>query len=355
MTIVHTADVHLRAAGDERWQALDAVLALADARGAGAVTIAGDLFDATLDAQELRADLRALFARCAARVVILPGNHDVKGIRPGDYYGDNVTLLVDAASPVDVGDVRILGVPYEETGAEGAVERVRAAARHRREGACNVLLYHGELMDLAPPARVFGEEGERDYMPVRLGAFAGLGLDYVLAGHVHKGFDVRRYADGYFVYPGSPVSITRKETGPRRACVVSAGRAPEAVPLETAHFVARQVTLDPFADVPALVAVEEALAGIAPNARALVVVDGFVDLAPLGMTEDLFAAALTRIAMERGAVDIEHAWRDVSEVVGNALFQRFETRMAARGLEATARAAARDMVIRAFTEVTHAR
>ncbi|MDH3198132.1 MAG: metallophosphoesterase [Candidatus Krumholzibacteria bacterium] len=355
MTIVHTADVHLRAAGDERWHALEVVLALANARGASVVTIAGDLFDASLDAQELRAQLRALFARCDARIVILPGNHDARGVRPGDYYGDNVALIADAATIVDVDDVRVVGVPYEETGAEGAVERVRAAARHLREGACNVLLYHGELMDLAPPARVFGEEGERDYMPVRLSAFAGLGFDYVLAGHVHKGFDVHRYAGGYFVYPGSPVSITRKETGPRSACVVTPGAAPEAVVLDTVHFVARRAALDPFGGEAPLEAVERALAALSPDARALLSVEGFVDLAALGMTEDLFAAAVGRIASERGAEDVEHAWRDVSEVVGNALFKRFETRLAARGLDGELRAGVRDMVIRAFTEVAHAR
>ena len=55
----------------------------------------------------------------------------------------------------------------------------------------NVLLFHGELLHFAAGSGAYGEEEGRDYMPVWLSSFEGLGFDYVLAGHFHSQYAAR--------------------------------------------------------------------------------------------------------------------------------------------------------------------
>ena len=93
MRILHTADLHLRAAGDERWQALAAVLDRAESLDVNLVVISGDMFDKSVEAQRLKPALREVFAGRPIPVVILPGNHDEKGLRAGDFFHERAQFL----------------------------------------------------------------------------------------------------------------------------------------------------------------------------------------------------------------------------------------------------------------------
>ena len=50
MRILHTADVHLKTLGDERWKALDKVVNVCRKENVDLLVISGDLFDTTSDA-----------------------------------------------------------------------------------------------------------------------------------------------------------------------------------------------------------------------------------------------------------------------------------------------------------------
>jgi exonuclease SbcD len=357
MRILHTSDLHLRSSEDERWEALEAVLAAAEELQAGALVISGDMFDRGVDAQRLKAPLREMFERHPLpAVIILPGNHDEKGLRAGDFFGAGVTVMADGARPVDLGYARVVGVPYENVGPEAVLDRLLAAREHVRseEGVTNVLLYHGELLDLIPDAGAFGEETGHDYMPVRLSTFSGLGFDYVLAGHFHKSYDVRRFEGGYFVYSGSPVSITRKETGRRHAILVDSGEPPRPIPLDTVHAESVEVRLRPSGALDPAAEIRRRLDRLHPKALAYLRVVGYADVEALGTTEKDLAESLSRFESNERVAEVASRWRDVSEILQHELFRRIDRQLGSVEASDEHKEAIREMVIEAMTEAIHA-
>lgn len=356
MRIMHTADLHLRSTDDERWDALGVLLDRAEELKANALVVSGDMFDKNVETQRLKAPLREVFEKRSVPVVILPGNHDEKGLRAGDFFGERVTVVTDPAQAVDFGHTRIVGIPYEDVGPEGVLDRLLVAREHVRDedGATNVLLFHGELLDLMPEPDAFGEEVGHDYMPVRLSTFAGLGFDYVLAGHFHKGYDIRHFGDGYFVYPGSPVSITRKEIGRRHAIVVDAGEPPRPLSLDTVHAEAVEVRLNPFDRVGPAEEIRRRLKTLHPKAAVYLSVDGFADVSALGMTEEELHRAIKDFESQPRVVEVVSRWREVGDILQNELFKRIEDRLNAMETTEEQREAVRNMVIDALTETIHA-
>ena len=355
MRILHTADIHLRNGDDERWRALETVIDESIAREVDAIVVAGDLFDRGIDARLLRAPLRALFGRSPVPVLVIPGNHDESGLEAGDFLGDNVTLMMDPAVPVDMGGVRFIGVPFQEADVPETARILSQAARHKREGAVNVLLFHGELLDLVPGSGAFGDEGGRDYMPVRKETFSHLGFDYVLAGHFHTRFRCEYYDGGVFVYPGSPVSITRRETGRRHAVLVTAGETPAGIELDTAFFADVRVDLAPDDVNDPLERIRSVLASAPSGARILLSVGGFVHLGSIGMNEMLFAQAIDGFRADFAIEPpIEQNWQDVSVVLDHDLFRKFSERLDASGVQGAERDAARAITMAALMEVLHA-
>jgi DNA repair protein SbcD/Mre11 len=355
MRILHTADVHLRSARDERWEAFGVVLDVAVREHADVLAIAGDLFDRDVDAHALKTELRRRFERFPGRVVLIPGNHDDGGIRPGDFFGANVHVLAGHDLVADIGGVRFVGVPFEDVGADETLRRLREAAKLRAEGP-NVLLFHGELLDVSPLGGAYGDEEGRDYMPARLADLGDLGFDYVLAGHFHRAHDVRACGRGYFVYSGSPVSITRRETGCRHASLVCMGDAPEPVPLDTYHYQAIDVRLAPNDVEHPLSRIERELGGADRRARVLVSVRGFSDLEQWGLREIEFHAGLKELSARFNVEALDAGeCLDVSGIVEGDLFRRFAARLEDSALPDDERALVREMAIRAMMEVPDAR
>lgn len=354
MRIVHTADLHLRAEHDERWKALAAVVARATEVEAAVLAVAGDLFDRDIDAPALKAQLRRQLEKFPGTVVVIPGNHDTRGIRAGDFFGANVRVLAGHDTIADVDGVRFVGVPFEDVSMDGTLARLRAASQRRGEGA-NVLLYHGELLDLSPGGGAFGEEDDRDYMPARLADLGDLGFDYVLAGHFHSNHDVRACGAGYFVYAGSPVPVTRRETGRRHVTLIDTGGEPVAMPLDTPYYEALDVRLSPGGGESPLARVERELTALPAHATALLTVRGFVDLSATGMTEAEFHARLKELCARFPCELDASACSDVGAIVSGDLFRRFMQRLEQSAFGDDDRALVREMTIRAMMEVPDAR
>jgi DNA repair exonuclease SbcCD nuclease subunit len=356
MRILHTADLHLRSTDDERWDALGAILDKAEELKADALVISGDMFDRSVEAQRLKTPLREVFEKRPVRVIILPGNHDEKGLHEGDFFGESVSVVTDSAQPIDFGLTRIVGIPFDDVGPEAVLDRLLAARSqlHKDESATNVLLFHGELLDLMPDPESFGEEEGHDYMPVRLSTFSGLGFDYVLAGHFHKGYDVRQFEGGYFVYPGSPVSITRKETGRRHAVVVDAGEPPRPVPLDTAHAEPVEVRVSPFDSVGPFDEIKRRLEALHPKAAAYLSVTGYADVDAMGTTEREFDEAIKRFESEPMVAEVASRWREVGAILRNEMFKRINDHLDSEDMTDEHRTTVRNMVIDALTETLHA-
>ena len=222
MKILHTADLHLKVYNDERWQALQHLLDTGAAEEISLLLISGDLFDHGADLLNLQDQVRVLFSNLPFTVLVLPGNHDYAAYTGGIFLGDSAMVLDDWRQPFRCGAVTVWGLPFEPAGEAEILHRLREMAARMETGQINLLLYHGELLDAFFSRRDLGEEGTGRYMPARLAYFNDLPCDYILAGHFHTNYRVwtlprQNERERYFVYPGSPVSVTRRETGRRLA------------------------------------------------------------------------------------------------------------------------------------------
>jgi len=321
MKILHTADIHLREYQDERWETLQELIEIGKRNGISIFAICGDLFDKDADAEKLRPQIRGVFSSAAFKILIIPGNHDIDSYKTGMYFGDNVSVL--GTLPYEYGNVRIVGIPFEPIQGEELLKKIRALREKLTSDKKNILLCHGELLDAFFSRADFGPEGEGRYMPFKLSYFEGLDIEYVLAGHFHSKFDVWRLNNGgYFVYPGSPVSITKAETGQRRVNLFEVGAPPSQVPLDTFHFQEVSLELDPLKDENPVEVVQEHLRKLHSKATPILTVKGYVNSEQVKMTEADIVAQIKEIAKGKCAEE-RYEFKDISTILENDLFKRF--------------------------------
>ena len=321
MKILHTADIHLREYQDERWQALEELIKIGNGDEVNILVICGDLFDKDVDAERLRPQIREIFSDAAFKILIIPGNHDIDSYKTGMYFGDNVSVL--GTVPYECDSVRIIGIPFEAIHGEELLRKIRAVSHRLTSDKTSILLCHGELLDAFFSRTDFGREGEGRYMPFKLSYFERLEVEYVLAGHFHSKFDVWRLENGgYFVYPGSPVSITRAETGQRKANLFEVGGPPSQVALDTFHFHEVSIELNPFKDENPVQLVQKHISKLHPKATAILTVSGYVNGERLKMTEADIVAQIKEIVKGKCA-DEHYEFKDISRILENDLFKSF--------------------------------
>jgi len=352
MKILHTADLHLRSDADERWQALIALLELGSREKIDLLVICGDLFDRGADLRRLQDSVRQVFSGLPFTVLVLPGNHDAAAFGAGLYLGDSAAVLDDWQRPFEQESTVVWGLPFEPLGGKEILGRLhamtaRAAADRRR----HLLLLHGELLDAFFSRRELGEEGSERYMPVRLSYFQQLPFDAVLAGHFHAGFRVWSLErDRYFVYPGSPVSVTRRETGRRKVNLFTAGGPPGEYALDTFHFAEIVIKLDPFTTAGPLEQVRAALAGLHPAARFLVTVGGYID-GTAGCSEAELAAQVRSLVEGRSAAAPVFTFKDIGTILADDLFRAFQARLEQEEGSPAEKERRRELALRAMMEV----
>lgn len=322
MKIFHTSDLHLVKENDKRWEALVDVLSHARQNSIGVLVISGDLFNSNIDAETLRVPLRSLFEEVEFETLIIPGNHDAQSYGAGLLFGKGVRLLNNtdwSRNIVDQKDVRFIGIPYAEMDTQELRRRLRGLKDIIDPDQQNILIYHGELLDVSFDRNSFGAETGR-YMPSRLAFFEELGVDYVLAGHFHTSFNPRKFGDnGYFIYPGSPVSITRREIGKRHAALIEPGEEPIPIPLDTHHFERVEVSLDAFSNEDPLEIVKARLQAVDPAASALLSISGTIQ----GSEEDL-AEAIKAEIRDLAVEEREFTFRDLRGIIGHPVYALFQ-------------------------------
>ncbi len=321
--ILHTADVHLAPDAPERREALAAVLASADDADVDAVTIGGDLFDSERAADEMRTDLRSLFADRAYPVITIPGNHDVDAFQGDRFFGDAFTPAVsEPFGHHSIGDCRLTTLPYTPQLDD---ETLLALAERDPVDGPECLLLHCSLE--APVDATAGDEGAVRYCPVTRAQLDELDFDYYLAGHFHSRHDLELAGGGRFVYPGSPASVTRAEQGPRSAVLLdldaSGGASLDRRALNTHHYDSLAVTVTPDEERAAIDRVEEQVAAWADRqVDAEITVDGFV-----AWDEATFDAALSDAA---GQVTYDNMTRTLAQLQAHPLFADVEAELADR-------------------------
>jgi len=63
MKVLHTADIHLREYGDNRWKALQKLIEIGKKEEVEVFVVSGDLFDKDIDAEVLRPKIREVFSK----------------------------------------------------------------------------------------------------------------------------------------------------------------------------------------------------------------------------------------------------------------------------------------------------
>lgn len=351
MKVLHTADIHLTKYGDDRWRTLKTLIDIGKQEKVEIFVVSGDLFDKNADAESLRPKIREVLSDTGFKVVIIPGNHDSESYKGGMYFGADVSPLTNLNEPFEHENLRIWGFPFEPVEADKVLSKLRLLSRDLTTEKVNILLYHGELLDAFFSRRDFGEEEERRYMPVKLSYFRDLNIQYVLAGHFHSRFDVRKLENGgYFIYPGSPISITRAETGQRKVNIFEVGNPPKEYLLDTPHFDHVSVQLDPSADRSPVGILQERLQRVHPEAKVLLTIGGYVNSEKIGVSEKELARQLRNIAMSRCVEEPRLEFADVHAILEDDLFKSFVKKLDQRKCDEEAKEQLRDLAIKAMMQ-----
>lgn len=343
--LLHTADVHLAADHPERRDALDQVIGRAEEDDVDVLTIGGDLFDSEVDADELRPELRDRFSDLPFPIVAIPGNHDEEAFREDLFFGENFQPAVDEPFEhvtVAGGEVCLTSLPYTPRPTEDLL--VEFNEREPFDGT-EILLLHCSLE--APFAdRTVGNEEAQRYFPIGKATLAELGFDYYLAGHYHSAHRVELPNGGTFVYPGSPASVTRSETGQRSTALLDTDADTLELPvLDTFHYDHKEFEVVPGEEDRMIEAVEEwATQRAGRNVDATITVTGHVDTDETSFEEALDDAS--------GAIPLDNLATSASPVLSNPLYQSFLEELEACDFDDDSlREAVEQRTIRVFSEL----
>jgi len=349
----------LRKKGDQRWKAFKEIIELAKRMEVDVLVIAGDMFDKGVDGESLRSDVRELFKNIRFKTLILPGNHDSSVFDSGRFWGNNVEVIDNYLKPYSIGDVDFWGLPFEDIKEDEVLSKIFEMNERMRNDRTNILIYHGELGDYSW-MKGFGDEDDENkrYMPVKKEFFKDTKIDYVLAGHFHTKFDsIKLPNGGWFIYPGTPVSITKKEVGIRSVNILDVGNSPQQVSLPTFHYKRIVITLDPFKHQNPIQIIDGEVKKYtsldSPNFQLILCVGGYID-SRKGVSELDIMNYLTQIYREHRELFLEppiNDVRDISVIINHPLYQDFNSKLQKRVSDEEQRQRILEYVIKAMMEV----
>lgn len=285
--LLHLADVHLgapfggfgreaAARGDEVLDAFRRVPDLASDGGAHAVVISGDLFDGPRPDERLTVAVREVVRKLVERhipVFAVPGNHDARALAPDLYptvlEGAHVFEAARIEAPVSIetpgGPLHVYGFAYdraEEPDPLSTFERADVDGVH-------VLLAHGSTP--GAPHWVGGSS-----LTIPWESLAGLDVDYVALGDLHRFRGPEELEGAPACYPGSFAAVDLTESGTRGAVWVDVtpGEAPR---LELVSSGVREVLPPRSVDVSGCSSepeVVERIASLAENGYPVVALEG---------------------------------------------------------------------------------
>ncbi|MEO0293497.1 MAG: metallophosphoesterase [candidate division WOR-3 bacterium] len=317
--ILHTSDIHLREYEDNSWKAFVHLIDLANKEKVKFFVISGDLFDEKVSFNKLYPELRPLLNNVEYDFIIIPGNHDEKVFNSDFFLGEKIKIIRKLNEPLEYENVRFFGYPFEKIGAEEIRNNLRKIKElATKDNKVNILLFHGELLNHSFSGSDFGEE-ETNYMGVWLSAFENINLKYVLAGHFHTNFQVYSLSpDGFFVYPGSPISITRKEIGKRSVNLFELGKPPKQHFINTFYYQKINLSINPEDKIKIKEEIEKILKEIPKEAKVLLTITGYIE-----EKEEEFQREIKEIEYRFENLEIENKTRGIKHLTEDDLFKIF--------------------------------
>lgn len=325
MRIVHTADVHLSPEHPERMEGLEEILDLCEQEKADLLLITGDLFDANIDLEDLKTDLRPLFSDNSFRTLVIPGNHDKSAFRQEDYFGEDLEVLQGKPySQKIIEEVNVVALPYTNKAFSEMIEPLSEAVEEDKE---NIMMIH---CTLAGANGGFGEESE--YLPVKPSELVQTGFDYVLAGHIHSSATRKTFGDTVFAYSGSPVSISSSETGKREAWVLETGKGLETRELDTEYYLRERKELLPGEEERVTEEIEDDLEDKdLDKASVIVELEGFTE----GEVEELSEEVKKKVeGLEPQEVNVEVLnLESAASIMDSEIYREFNRKLEEKDLE----------------------
>lgn len=130
-----------------------------------------------------------------------------------------------------------------------------------------------------------------------------------------------------FIYPGSPISVTKAETGQRKANLLIVGQQPKEYPLDTFHYQEVVVEFDPFTETNPIDLARESIEKLHPQARALLTFKGYINSQKLGMSETKLIEKLKTLAKGKCAEEPSCQLADIKRILENDVFQSFKEKL----------------------------
>jgi DNA repair exonuclease SbcCD nuclease subunit len=350
MKILHTADIHLKKYEDERWQTLEKLIETGKKERIDCFIISGDLFDQGADAERLRPRIREMFTNNGFKIFLIPGNHDIGSFQEGSYFGEDIVIIKDFLNPYVYKDTVFWGMPFEHIHGNEILNRLYMMGKKLNREKHNILLFHGELTDGFFSRKDFGEEGESRYMPVKLDYFQDIGFEYILAGHFHTKFSMWSIQDKvFFVYPGSPISITKKETGQRKVNIFEVGAPPKEYLINSPYYEDISIEFDPFTTFKPTDLVQEKFTNLNPSAKVILYIKGYLDREKVNLSESDIVRQIDEIVGSK-CVEKHMEFKDIHDFLEDDLFKTFLTKIEDRDFNEEKKKQMMEMALSAFIE-----
>lgn len=326
--ILHTADLHLQQVGDDRWQALQEILVQAQKLKVEVITISGDLFDHDVQAQLIRQKIRPLFDQAPCPIVMIAGNHDQQSLAAGYSFGQQAHQITQLNQPITIKGVNFYGLPFQNLTQSELMIQLQHQSDQLDLSQPNLLLFHGELLDRFFSPTDFGEEGGRRYLPIDLKLASQLKFTSILAGHFHRQPIIEPLAGDqprYFIYPGSPVSITQKELGPRQAVLITIGQPPRLIPLATTFFQELSFAFDHRTSPKIWSTITKKITDQPATAKLLLEFGGYFDHQQLALTEQQLVQKITELRQQwPNITQVINSTQDISQIYQHPVFKKFQ-------------------------------
>jgi DNA repair exonuclease SbcCD nuclease subunit len=210
MKFIHVADLHLGAVPDagsawsdarakELWETFSVICEACNRERADLLLIAGDLFDRQPLKKELKEVAYRLGTLTRTQVVWMAGDADY--LREKDLYRtypwpEHVHFLSGEQMEqvyLPFLDTKVWGMSYNHASITAPIYDELSPEMNE---TYHILLGHG---------------GDDEHIPIRIGALATAGFDYVALGHLHTPKIMEREK---IAYAGSPEPLQPEETGP---------------------------------------------------------------------------------------------------------------------------------------------
>lgn len=156
---------------------------------------------------------------------------------------------------------------------------------------------------------------------------------------------------GYFVYPGSPISITKRETGQRKVNIFEIGKPPGEYPLDTPHFEEVVIEFNPLRKENPLDMVKENLERVRPEASIILTIKGYINLEEIKMSETELTKQVKEIIKDRCAKeDFKPEFKDIHTILEDDLFKGFVKKLEEKDYDEERKKQLLDVAIKAMMD-----